>query len=453
MFRVWSSDEGPPSHSVPAHLVAKAAAHVRRRRVRARCTRALLHAYFAENRDISNARDAARDLARGRAARARSSRAPTDPELLRQVGRGAQPGDRARRRRRARRAMEGNDVAITRRAADRALPPLDPQARSRHGTLGDVMRIGLQIPSFTWPGGAAALARASFAEIARTADDAGFASFWVMDHFFQIPMVGAAEQEMLESYSALSFAAGVTKRVDARRDGHRRHLPTPRRVGQDRDHARRAVARARLSGHRRGLVRARARGPGRALPAAGRALRAARGDAADRAPDVVAGRTARSRASTTSWPRRCARPRPSRSPRPKILIGGGGEKKTLRLVARYADACNLFEFLGPDGLAPQARRAAPPLRHARSATTRRSRRPRSARSGSRRASRAPRGDREDLPRAGRDRHRPGDLQPAQRPRARAARDVREGDHSRRQRSSSRRRGSAARRGAAPATPP
>jgi alkanesulfonate monooxygenase SsuD/methylene tetrahydromethanopterin reductase-like flavin-dependent oxidoreductase (luciferase family) len=44
-------------------------------------------------------------------------------------------------------------------------------------------------------------------------------------------------------------------------------------------------------------------------------------------------------------------PPPVSRPRPKILIGGLGEKKTLRFVARYADACNLFEFLGPEGLA------------------------------------------------------------------------------------------------------
>ena len=74
------------------------------------------------------------------------------------------------------------------------------------------MKIGLQVPSFTWPGGAGEIG-AKFGEIARSADDAGFASFWVMDHFFQIPMVGPAEREMLESYSALSFAAARTSRL------------------------------------------------------------------------------------------------------------------------------------------------------------------------------------------------------------------------------------------------
>ena len=74
------------------------------------------------------------------------------------------------------------------------------------------MRIGLQIPSFTWPGGAGAI-RGKLAEIARAAEEGGFHSVWVMDHFFQIPIVGPAEQEMLEGYSALSYLAGVTERV------------------------------------------------------------------------------------------------------------------------------------------------------------------------------------------------------------------------------------------------
>ena len=69
------------------------------------------------------------------------------------------------------------------------------------------MRIGLQIPSFTWPGNPAAL-RGQLGAIARAAEDAGFHSIWVMDHFFQIPIVGPAEQEMLEGWSAL--AASVT---------------------------------------------------------------------------------------------------------------------------------------------------------------------------------------------------------------------------------------------------
>ena len=77
------------------------------------------------------------------------------------------------------------------------------------------MRIGLQIPSFTWPGGAGAI-RGTLAAIAREAESAGFHSVWVMDHFFQIPIVGPAEQEMLEGYSALSYLAGVTERVEAR---------------------------------------------------------------------------------------------------------------------------------------------------------------------------------------------------------------------------------------------
>ena len=80
------------------------------------------------------------------------------------------------------------------------------------------MKIGLQIPNFTFPGGPAELGR-KLAEIARTADGCGFSSLWVMDHFFQIGspdrsgLLGPAEDEMLESYSTLSFLAGVTKTI------------------------------------------------------------------------------------------------------------------------------------------------------------------------------------------------------------------------------------------------
>jgi alkanesulfonate monooxygenase SsuD/methylene tetrahydromethanopterin reductase-like flavin-dependent oxidoreductase (luciferase family) len=74
------------------------------------------------------------------------------------------------------------------------------------------MKIGLQIPSFTWPGGAADLAT-KLAEIARTADTVGFDSIWVMDHFFQIRGLGSADEPMLEGYSVLSYIAAVTQRA------------------------------------------------------------------------------------------------------------------------------------------------------------------------------------------------------------------------------------------------
>jgi alkanesulfonate monooxygenase SsuD/methylene tetrahydromethanopterin reductase-like flavin-dependent oxidoreductase (luciferase family) len=74
------------------------------------------------------------------------------------------------------------------------------------------MRIGLQVPSFTWPGGPAAIA-AKLTGIARAAEDAGFYSLWVMDHYFQITGVGPPENDMLECYSTLGYLAAVTRRV------------------------------------------------------------------------------------------------------------------------------------------------------------------------------------------------------------------------------------------------
>jgi len=74
------------------------------------------------------------------------------------------------------------------------------------------MKIGLQLPNFTWPGGPAQIP-GKLADIARVVEDAGFASLWVMDHFFQISMIGPPEHEMLESYSTLGYLAALTKRV------------------------------------------------------------------------------------------------------------------------------------------------------------------------------------------------------------------------------------------------
>src|SRR6202163_1784105 len=74
------------------------------------------------------------------------------------------------------------------------------------------MKLGLQIPDFTWPGGAPKIGP-TMATIAKTADEAGFDSIGVMDHFFQIRSIGPSEREMLEAYTTLGFLAAHTKRA------------------------------------------------------------------------------------------------------------------------------------------------------------------------------------------------------------------------------------------------
>ena len=74
------------------------------------------------------------------------------------------------------------------------------------------MQIGLQIPDYTWPGGPARLGR-DLATVARTAEEAGFDFISVMDHFFQIGVIGPPEHEMLEAYTTLGYLAGCTDRA------------------------------------------------------------------------------------------------------------------------------------------------------------------------------------------------------------------------------------------------
>src|SRR6266508_5381572 len=76
-----------------------------------------------------------------------------------------------------------------------------------------VTRLGLQIPSFTYPGASDADLFGRVAEIATTAEDVGFDSVWVMDHFYQIPFQGQRTEPMLECYSMLSGIAARTSQV------------------------------------------------------------------------------------------------------------------------------------------------------------------------------------------------------------------------------------------------
>ena len=75
------------------------------------------------------------------------------------------------------------------------------------------MRASIQVANFTWPGGDPAIG-STLAEIGRAADEGGFDTLWVMDHFFQLePMLGKADAPMLEGYSALTYLAGMTQRI------------------------------------------------------------------------------------------------------------------------------------------------------------------------------------------------------------------------------------------------
>ena len=74
------------------------------------------------------------------------------------------------------------------------------------------MKVGLQIPDFTTPDGPGRLGP-DLATVARTADDAGFEYLAVMDHFFQIGVIGPPEREMLEGYTTLGYLAACTRRA------------------------------------------------------------------------------------------------------------------------------------------------------------------------------------------------------------------------------------------------
>ena len=203
------------------------------------------------------------------------------------------------------------------------------------------MKVGLHIADFTWDGGPPALAP-RLGEIARRGEEAGVDRISVMDHVWQIGPLGPPEHEMLEAYTALGFLAGVTSRVKLltvvtavvyREPGLLAKAVTTLDV---------------LSGGRAMLGIGAAwneeesRGLGLFFPPMAERF--------ERLEEAL--RICQQMWSDDDGPfegkhyhlaRTLNSPQALSRPHPPILIGGQGERKTLLLVARYADACNLFD--------------------------------------------------------------------------------------------------------------
>jgi F420-dependent oxidoreductase-like protein len=202
------------------------------------------------------------------------------------------------------------------------------------------MRLGLQVPSFTWPDGHEHIGE-NFARIASRAEEAGLTSLWVMDHLFQIAMIGPPEQEMLEGWTALAFAAGRTSRI---RLGTMVTGVTYRYPGVL---VKIATTLDVLSGGRSyfGIGAAwneeEHRGLGIPYPPLGERMDRLE-ETLQIARQMWAGDDRPYHGKHYQLERPLCSPPSIQRPHPPILIGGGGERRTLRMVAQYGDACNLF---------------------------------------------------------------------------------------------------------------
>ena len=214
-----------------------------------------------------------------------------------------------------------------------------PDAAARQRDNPRVLAFGLQVSRFDFPGHPACTG-ATLAELARAAEEVGFQSLWVMDHFLQIPQVGREWEDMLESHTTLAYLAGVTERI---RLGTLCTGITYRNVA----HLAKIVATLDvLSGGRAecGIGAAwferEHRLYGWDFPPL-RERYARLEDALELLPLMWGKGAPAFEGRTLGVAEAICYPRPLQERIP-ILVGGSGERRTLRLVARHADACNLF---------------------------------------------------------------------------------------------------------------
>ena len=202
------------------------------------------------------------------------------------------------------------------------------------------MKLGLHVSDFTWPNGPTSL-RADLGRIAEAAETAGFDRISVMDHVWQIGVIGPPEHEMLEAYTTLGFLAARTERLDLmtlvtgvvyRDPGLLAKIVTTLDV---------------LSGGRAWLGvgaawnEEEARGLGLLFPPTAERFERLE-ETLQICLQMWSGDDAAYDGAHYHLRRTLNVPAALHRPHPPILIGGSGERKTLRLVAKYAQACNLF---------------------------------------------------------------------------------------------------------------
>jgi F420-dependent oxidoreductase-like protein len=204
------------------------------------------------------------------------------------------------------------------------------------------MKLAIHCADLTWPGGGPALGR-TLAEVARTADEGGVTTLTLMDHYFQMENLGGPPQPMLEGYTSLGFLAGQTSNVELGllvTGVTYRHPGLLAKIVSTLDvlSGGRAMLGIGAAWYEREHL-----GLGVPFPSTSErferleeALQVCRQMWSDD-DGAYAGRHYQL-AETV-----CV-PQPVREGGPRVLIGGSGERKTLRFVARYADACNLFPF-------------------------------------------------------------------------------------------------------------
>jgi F420-dependent oxidoreductase-like protein len=212
------------------------------------------------------------------------------------------------------------------------------------------MKFGLQINNFTWPGGAAAIGP-TLGRVTRTADDVGFDSIWVMDHFFQIRGLGPPEAPMLDGMTALGFmAAHSDKARIGLMVGGIHYRPPGLWIKAHTTLDVLSQGRAWF-GIGAAWNEEESAGLGFPMPPLGERFQWLE-DTLQMAHAMWSGGSGSNEAfdgKHVHATRLLNSPQAISRPRVPIMIGGGGERKTLRLVAQYADACNVFG--GPDRIA------------------------------------------------------------------------------------------------------